>query len=250
MPGHRNHMQPSVPTSSPDPLLETQVFWEKYKLPLLLGVLAVILATAAVGGYRMFTARRDASAAAALAAAKEPADFEKVIADYPNSAAAPSARLFLAKAQREKKQFAEANATLQAFISKEPKHELISTAKMAMAANLESLGKADEALEQYRRTAADHPRSYNAPLALVAEVPLLKAKGQLEEARRVAETVMTQYRESYASGEAASYLRTIKPAAAPVAAGPAPAAAADGSPSTGEAPAMAVSPASSPAATP
>ncbi|MDQ6655272.1 MAG: tetratricopeptide repeat protein [Verrucomicrobiota bacterium] len=220
-------MQPAQ-ISAPDPLLETQLFWTKYKMPILLAVLGALAVLAVVSGYRFYTARRDADAATALSTAKTPADYQKVISDYPSSAAAPSARLLLASAQRDARQFAEANTTLQAFADKYPKHELVSTAKMAMAANLESMGKIDEALEMYRRVAADYPRSYNAPLALLAEVPLLKHKDQKDEARKVCETVLTQYRDSVVSSVASNYMRTLKAAAPPIpppaAVAPAPAA--------------------------
>ena len=84
-----------------------------------------------------------------------------------------------------------------------------------MAANLESMGKPDEALEMYRSVAAEYPRSYTAPMALLAQVPIFKQKGQMDEARRVCETVLTQYRESFAATEATGYLRTLKPATTP-----------------------------------
>ena len=177
----------------------------------MIGVVAAICVLVAFGGYRLYTVRRDTAAAALLASAKISADFQKVIADYPGSSAAPSAMLLLAGEQRREGKFAEANATLEGFIKQNPKHEFVTTAKMAMAGNLESLGKADEAFEMYRRIAAEHPRDFNAPAALLSEVHLLKQKGQIEEARRVCETVMTQYRETYSAQEATQLLKTLKP---------------------------------------
>lgn len=203
-----------------DPLLETQVFWGRYKTPVLIGLLAALVLLAAFGAYRVYTMRRNNAAAAELASAKVSADFQKVIADYPGANAAASASLLLAEEQRKEQKFADANATLQAFIKQWPKHELISTARLAMAGNLESLGKPDEALEMYRKIAGDYPRDFNAPIALLSEVHLLTAKGQTEEARRVCETVLTQYRDSYASQEAARQLRLLKPAAPAVSAVP------------------------------
>ena len=204
---------PTASTSSPDPLLETQVFWTQYKRPILIGLAVILLGLAAYGAFRLYIERRDAAAAALLSSAKAPADYQKIIADYPSTGAAGTAYLFLASQQRENKQFPEANATLQKFISAYPKHELVTTAKMAMAGNQESLGKADEALETYRKIAADHPKSFNAPLAMLGQVQILKAKGQVDEARRVCETVLTQYRESYAAMEATRYLKSLKPKA-------------------------------------
>ncbi len=194
-----------------DPVLETQVFWVKYRTEILIGLLVVLVALAGYGGYRLYDARRDAAAADLLAEAKGPADFQKVFAQYPEAPAAATACLRLADAQKKDGKFAESNATLQTFVRNYPKHELVATAKSAIAGNLESLGKTEEALEMYKRVAAENPRSFNAPLALLAEVPILKQKGQIDEARRVCETVLTQYRDSYASIEAQQYLRTLKP---------------------------------------
>lgn len=202
----------TAPTSSTDPILETQVFLGRYKTPILIGLAVVICGAAGYGAFWMYTANRDAKAAALLAQAKSAADYQKVMAEYPGAGAAASAALLLATQQREKKEYSEANGTLEKFITAHPTHEFVTTAKMAMAANLDSMGKTDEALEIYRQIAANYPQSYNAPLALLAQAQMLKGKGQVEEARRVCETVMTQYRDSYVALEATQILKALKPA--------------------------------------
>jgi TolA-binding protein len=214
-------------TAELDPTVETQVFWMKYKTPIIVGIVAVLIGVAAFGAYTFYTNRRDDAAAAQLAQAKDVGGYQKVISDYDNTPAGATAYLLLAAEQRKAQQFAEANATLQKFIAANPKHELLTTAQMSMAANLESLGKLDDAQALYRRIAAEHPRDFNAALALLAQVPLLKAKGQIDEARQVCETVMTQYRESEATAEASRYLRVLKPTAS---ASPAPVAPAQPNP--------------------
>jgi predicted negative regulator of RcsB-dependent stress response len=206
--------RPVASTSSSDAVIETQVFWMRYRMHIIAGLAIMLGALAAYGGYRYYSARREAAASALLAGAKGAADYQQVISQYPGAAAAGSAHLLLAEAQRKEQKLAEANTTLQGFVDKNPKHEFVATAQMAMAGNLESLGKADEALQLYGRIAADHPQSFNAPLALLAQVHILKQKGQVDEARRVCETVLAQYRDSYTSQEATRYLRTLKPAAA------------------------------------
>ncbi len=233
---------PSSPTPTTDPILETQVFLGRYKGPILIGLLLVIFGAAGYGAFRLYTTHQEAKAAALLAEAKTPPDYEKVIAQYPGAGAAVSAYLLLATEQREKKQYAEANATLEKFIKAHPQHEFVATAKMATAANLDAMGKADAALEMYRQIAASHGQSYNAPLALLAQAQILKAQEKDEEARRVCETIMTQYRESYAAMEATQILKELKPAvvATPVPAAPTEPAAPAATPS---APAVAQSPA-------
>ncbi|MEP6810484.1 MAG: tetratricopeptide repeat protein [Chthoniobacterales bacterium] len=199
-------------TSSPDPILDTQVFLGRYKIPILIALAVALVAAAVYGGYRVYAANREAKASALLAGAKTIPDYQKVIADYPDAGAAVSAYLLLAKEQREKQQFAEANATLEKFVKAQPKDGLVPTAKMAMAANLDSMGKGDAALEMYRQIASNYAQDYTAPLALLAQAQILKANGKTEEARQACETVMTQYRQSYAAMEATQMLMSLKPA--------------------------------------
>jgi predicted negative regulator of RcsB-dependent stress response len=200
-----------MPTlSSADPVLETQVFWDRHKTKVFAALVLALFAVAAWGGYRIYSERRDTTAATLLTAAKTTADFQKVIAQYPGTPAAGSACLFLAEEQRKEKKFNEANATLQSFVDKYPKHELKGTARMAMAGNLESLGKRDEALTTYQRLAADEPEGFTAPIALLSEIHLLKEKNQIDEARHVCETILTKYRDSLVASEATRQLRLLK----------------------------------------
>ena len=204
---------PTVPPPSYDAALETRVFWERFKTEIIAALIIVVLAIVGFGAYRFYSDRRAASASASLAGAKSADGYQQVIADYPNTPAAADAYILLAEAQRKEKKFTEANTTLQVFIDKNPNHELVSTAKMAMAANLESMGKNDEALSIYQQIASIYPNSFNAPVALLSQVYLLKSKNQTEEARRVCETILTRYRESFWAGEAAQELRLLKPSA-------------------------------------
>jgi len=106
---------------------------------------------------------------------------------------------------------------------------------------LESLGKTDEALAIYQQVAQKYPNSYVGPLALISQVPLLKAKGRTDEARRVCEEMLTKYKmpgqqsesandnrmDTVWVGEAMRQLRMLKPPdqpkiAMPAAAGPKP----------------------------
>ena len=204
---------PTVPSPSYDAALETRVFWERFKTEIIAALIIVMLAIIGFGAYRFYIDRKAAAASALLANAKSADAYQQVIADYPNTPAAADAYLLLAEAQRKEKKFTEANATLQVFIDKNPNHELVSTAKMAMAANLESMGKNDEALSMYQQIASTYPNSFNAPLALLSQVYLLKSRNQTEEARRVCETILTRHRESFWAGEAAQELRLLKPSA-------------------------------------
>ena len=196
--------------TTPETMQDREVFWERYKKEVMAVLIVALLAAGGFGGYKIYSDRQANTAASVLASARTAADFQKVIVEYPATAAGASAYLLLADAQRNEKKFAEANTTLQTFLDKFPKHELTGTARLAIAGNLEALGKKDEALTTYQRLVAADPHGFAAPVALYSEIHLLKEKKQIQEARRVCETIMTQYRESRLAPDAAYQLRLLK----------------------------------------
>ncbi len=198
-----------------DPALEAHVFWFKYRKEIAILLILATVAIFAIAGYRFYRDRREATAATLFGAAKTPAAYEEVINRYGDTAAAASAYLLLADGQRKQAKYAEANATLVKFLEKFPQHELASTARMAMAANLEAMGKQDEALATYQQIASANAGSFNAPMALIEQVHILQEKNRIDDARRICETIMTQYRDSYAAMEASQLLRTFMKSAKP-----------------------------------
>jgi TolA-binding protein len=212
-----------MPTALPpnrDAALETRFFWETHKTEIVAVLLLAVLAIVSYGAYKFYTQRREAGASILLGRAKTTRDFEQVISAYANTPAGANAYLLLADAQRNEKKFSEANATLQAFIAKYPKHELVTSAWMAIAANYESMGKTDDALATYQKGAATDPNNFNAPLALLSQVHLLKAKNKSEDARMICEKILTTYRESLWANEAMRQLRLLKPPPASLSAQP------------------------------
>lgn len=199
---------PTAPPPSRDATVEARVFWLRFQKEIAAALIIVLLALAGFAGYRFFNYRRNSAAAELLGNAKTPQEYQDVIARYPTTPAGASAYLLLAEKQRSEKKFAEANATLQTFIERNPEHDFVPTARLAMAANFESMGKNDEALAIYQQVAAAYPNTYNGPLALISQVPLLKAKGKIEEARRVCEELMTKYRMPGQQSEGAKDERT------------------------------------------
>lgn len=249
-----------MPTATPtttDASVEAQVFWLRFQKEIAAALIVAVLAMVGYAGYRLYANQRESKAAQLLGGAKSTEDYQAVIARYPGTPAGASAYLLLAEKQGAEKKFAEANATLQTFVEKNPEHEFAPTAQLMMAANLEAMGKNDEALAIYQQVAAKYPGSYSAPLAMISQVPLLKAKNRVEDARRVCEEILTKYRipgqpmdsastrddrtETVWAAEAMRHLRSLKP---PEPKGPSPAAAVSG------APPMIAAPSAAPAAPP
>ena len=195
-----------MPTASPtsDVAVETRVFWLRFQKEIAAALIIVLLGLAGFAGYRFFNYRRNSAAAELLGAAKTPEQYREVMERYPVTPAGASAYLLLAEKQRSEKKFADANATLQDFVNKHPEHDLVPMARMAMAANFESMGKIDEALAIYQEVAAKYANTYHGPLALISEVPLLKGKGKILEARQVCEQILTKYRTAGQQSEGAN----------------------------------------------
>jgi len=226
-----------MPTAPPttEASVEARVFWLRYQKEIAAALIVVLLAIIGFAGYRFYTNRRNATAAEMLGGAKTQAEYEAVIERYAGTSAGASAYLLLAQKQRDDKKFAEANATLQKFVENNPDHDFVPTARLAMAANLESMGKDDEALAIYQQVANKYPNTYDGPLALISQVPLLKAKNRIEEARRVCEEMLTKYRMPGQQSEGARdnrmatvwvqeamrHLRSLKPPEQPKPASPA-----------------------------
>ena len=230
---------PAAPPPSRDVTVEARFFWERFKNEIVAIVLLAVAGIIGFGGYRFYSDRRDSAASALLARAKTIPEFQEVIAHYPSTPAGADAYLLLADAQRQEKKFADANATLQVFIDKNRDHQLVTSAYLAMASNLEAMGKTDDAFAIYQKTAASYPKSFNAPLALLSQVQVLRAKNKIEDARLICEKILTDYRESFWASEAARQLRTLKPPPSAEAENAAPAATAPtqpNAPSTAPAP--------------
>jgi TolA-binding protein len=236
--------------STTDTAPERDVFWERYKKEVMAVLILALLAVAGYGGYRIYSDRQANAAAAMLASAQAAPDFQKVISEYPSTAAGASAYLLLANSQRNEKKFSEANATLQTFLDKFPKHELAGTARLAMAGNLEAMGKKDDALTAYQRLVSGDPHGFTAPIALYSQVHLFKEKKQIQDARRACETIKSQYPQSRLVADAEYQLHLLKvdnppapaPAPPPTIAAPPPPAVSSGPPAPQAAPSAAAPP--------
>src|SRR5437762_13314698 len=92
-----------------NPALEAQVFWYKYRKEIAILLVFAIAAIVAIAGYRLYRDRREATAATLFSLAKTPAAYEEVVNRYGDTAAAASAYLLLADAERKQAKYSEAN---------------------------------------------------------------------------------------------------------------------------------------------
>src|SRR6185436_13609182 len=85
-----------------------------------------------------------------------------------------------------------------------PEHPLFSDATMSLAVTYELAGKANEALEAYRKLVSNHPKHQLAPLALIGQARILAAQNKKDEAQKIVADVESRYKQSpFLQGEAA-----------------------------------------------
>ena len=86
---------------------------------------------------------------------------------------------------------------------------MLSGAWLALAENAEAAGKQDDALAGYQKVLTTFPGSYAAPLAMLGQGRVQKAKGQNDLAKRTYEQIQAQYQGSPFQMEAMQELRSL-----------------------------------------
>ncbi len=203
-----------IPESStktgPDLLMEGEVLWDKYKLPI---VALCLLAVVGLVGSEVYRSNRNknlAAASAELAAAKSIDDYKKVIEAHGDNLAAAGAYLLMGRLQLNSKDYAGASETWKTFADKFPQHPLAPNALMGAASALESQTKFDQAQALYKRVESGYTTSYIAPLASLAEATLLKSQGKMDDARHIYENIIASAPQSDAARQATESLRLLK----------------------------------------
>ncbi len=195
-----------TPPSGFDPL----VFWIRYKnsIALFSGLLAVGLL---IFGVSAFTQRRSARSASELfASAKTVEDYKNVSSRYPRSPVATNATLLLAEELRNEGKYEEALESLRKQTEQRAQHPLISGVWNSIAMTQEAQGKQEEALATYQRVSTTYPTSFSAPVALLAQARILKAKGQIKEAGRLYDQVIASFGDSNFAREAIMESQKLK----------------------------------------
>ncbi len=190
--------QPSQPLSSFDP----EIFWALHKQKILLGALVLVLLLLGGSVYLGLQAIETQKAEAAYAAADSIGGWQAVIREFPDSVAAGDSYLRVGSKLREESKYSESDTAYDSFVRHFPKHPLLVTGYMGLAANAELENHPDKALDGYKAVATQFNSSYLAPMALFQQARLVEAKGQLKEAQQLFESIVRRYPESSFSGEA------------------------------------------------
>lgn len=193
----------SEPLTSPVPLGEIiqgpspfEKFLESNQKILAVGAVVVALSIGGYMIYRTIEADHRSDAGAALSAAKDIADLEKIKNDFSGTPSAASAALAIAEKQWSNTQQDEAIATLNEIIQKNPNHPARLLARSALAYRLLAQGKTGDA-EAAFQAVIDNPDShFLAPAALIALGDIAKKSGNKEKAEMSYNKVGKEYSDS------------------------------------------------------
>lgn len=186
-----------------------ELFWEKNKKVILLGVASIVALALAVGVWFYRQHIKAEESRKAFAVADSPDAWRDLIAKYPGSLPAASSRLLLAESLRESGDLKGSTEVYNAFLAEAPKtNPLLGLALLGLAQNASAAGDQAASLEKLKEAAASSS-SYGAELALLLEGRQLTEAGKYQEARKVYESIPTEFPESLAARVALSQLEQI-----------------------------------------
>jgi tetratricopeptide (TPR) repeat protein len=203
-------MSSPAETQTPPTGFDPLVFWLRYKnsIALFSGLLAVGLL---IFGVSEFTRRQSAKSAAVLfGSAKTAEDYRNVASRYPRSPVATNAALLLAEELRNEGKYEEALDALRKQTGQKAQHPLISGVWNSIAMTQEAQGQQDDALATYEKVSTTYPTSFSAPVALLAQARIRKAKGENQEAGRLYDQVIASFGDSNFAREAIMESQTLK----------------------------------------
>lgn len=186
-----------------------ELFWEKNKTAILLGVASLVALALAVTiwFYRQHTIAEEAQKA--FAVANTPDAWREVIAKFPHSMPAASSRLMLAESLRDSGDLKGSTEVYNEFIAQVPNsNPLHGLALLGLAQNASASGDMDASLEKLKE-AATSSSTYAAELALLLEGRQLAEAGKYQEARRIYESIPTEFPNSLVARIALSQLEQI-----------------------------------------
>ncbi len=170
-----------------------ELLWINHRNTLLAGICGVLVLGLVVIGVVLSHHASILASETLLSNATNDEGLRAVISKYPNSPAGADAMLLLAASLRDSGKFAESDELYSRFTETFPTSSLGVSGLLGRAANARLANNTDAALNNYQQAAAAYPQSYGAPFALYSEIQLLLQSGKSEDAKKILQTLMSQY---------------------------------------------------------
>jgi len=166
---------------------EVQDFVRQHLTPVLVGVgiaVALFLGWTAYKNYK----KSSAETASTLLFNTQAADqFQKVMAQYPDTPAGPLAVLSLGGKYFDEGQYELAQHTFLEFQQKYPQHDMYPISEMGIAQCLEATGRYPEAIDAFAKFLSAHPGHFLSSVATFGTARCYEQMGKLQEAKAVYE---------------------------------------------------------------
>jgi predicted negative regulator of RcsB-dependent stress response len=165
--------------------------------------------------YRGVVKSNEETAGANLTKAEDVAAYQSVASNHGKTLAARSALVLLADKQWSDNQQDAAIATLRKFVSENPDHPAVPSAKASLGAKLMTQGKAGDAAKEFDTIVENPEARYVAPYALLCLGDLAAGAGDLDKAEAHYKRIKTDFSDSDFAQSADTRLQTLR-AKAPV----------------------------------
>jgi tetratricopeptide (TPR) repeat protein len=219
--------QPKVATENIEAVTATEAFIDKYQKPILYGVCAIIVLTAAWIGYvQLIRNPKIQKANEALFQCENYfsndnydkalngdgqgcVGFLKVADEFSSTKAGNLAHLYAGICYAQTQKFEEAKAQLEKFSLQDD--DIISPATLGLLANVyANLGQNDKAISTFMEAAKAADNASLSPIYLIQAGELYEAAGQNDKALKCYEEIKTKYVNSMAYQDIDRYIERVK----------------------------------------
>lgn len=175
-------------------------------------ILSILAALGAAGliVYRGIVKSNEETAGAELTKAGDAAAYQAISSNHGNTLAARSALVLLADKQWTDNQQDAAIATLRKFLSENPQHPAVPSARASLGAKLMTQGKAGDATKEFEAVIENPDARYVAPYALLSLGDLAAGAGDLDKAESHYKRIKTDFSDSDFAKSADSRLQTLR----------------------------------------
>ena len=202
---------------SPVPLAEIsqgpgafEQFLDRNQKNLIVLSIIITLCTASYVVYSGIEKSKQETAGADLNKAEDTTSLQAVITEHGTTKAASSAMILLADHQWTEGQQEQSIKTLNQFISTNPQHPALPTAKASLGAKLMLQGKNADAIKTFQDLSTDPKARFIAPFALISLGDIYRASGDIEKAEASYNQAKTEFPESKFAEIATRRATTLK----------------------------------------
>jgi tetratricopeptide (TPR) repeat protein len=184
-----------------------ELFWERHGKKVSTAAIAIVVLGLVAFYWQKQQTEKSAAAAAALARAQDAGALQALIQEFSGQELAAQAMLKLADLQYHGSRYNEAADTYKKVCEQYPRHALIESAALGLAASLEAQGDLNRAKLQYEQVVRSYPTGYTTIPARLGLARCAETAGLIKDAKQIYEELLPAVQGSPWQGEV--YLRWV-----------------------------------------